>query len=74
MLIHLEYGISTREVRNLKDKYSHDLGNIMQVIYTATEISNKEENFQKEILAEMKDLVQDKVKEASDLIKDIREL
>ena len=74
LLIHLEYGISTREVRYLKDKYSHDLGNILQVIYTATEISKNEDKFQKEMLSEMKDLVQDKVKEASNLIKEIRDL
>ncbi len=74
LLIQLEYGISTSEVHNLKDKYSHDLGNILQVIYTATEISNDKENFQKETLKDMKDLVQDKVKEASNLIKEIRDL
>ncbi len=74
LLIHLEYGISTREVHDLKDKYSHDIGNILQVISTATEISNNQENFQKDILTEMKDLVQNKVKEASNLIKEIRDL
>ncbi len=74
LLIHLEYRISTREVRDLKDKYSHELGNILQTIYTASEISNNQENFQKEILAEMKDLMRDKVKEASNLIKEIRDL
>ncbi|MFX1567979.1 MAG: hypothetical protein ACFFCV_06400 [Promethearchaeota archaeon] len=74
LLIHLEYGISTSEVYDLKDKYSHDLGNILQVISTASEISNNKENFQKEILEEMKDLLQHKVKEASNLIKEIRDL
>ncbi len=74
LIIHLEYVISDKQKYELKDKYSHDIGNILQVIYTATDISKFEDKFQNDVLLEIKDLVQDKVKEASDLIKEIREL
>ncbi|TFG21623.1 MAG: hypothetical protein EU533_05230, partial [Promethearchaeota archaeon] len=39
-LIHMEYSISTHHKNRLKDKYSHDLGNILQCIMTANDICN----------------------------------
>ncbi|MFX1571475.1 MAG: hypothetical protein ACFFB0_01900 [Promethearchaeota archaeon] len=73
LLVHLEYTISSREKFGLKDKYSHNLGNIMQVIYSASDIvkrTTKIENEEEEKL----DLIERKCKEASKLIKEIRKL
>ena len=38
LLVHLEYTISNREKFDLKDRYSHDLGNILQAIYTTLDL------------------------------------
>ena len=71
--IHLEYNISDKVKFELKDKYSHDLGNIMQAISTANEIINKRETTEAEV-TELGELVETKIKEASKLIREIREL
>jgi hypothetical protein len=72
-IIHLEYTISNRQQNELKDKYSHNLGNIMQVIYSSADLFKriiKLENIEKEKL----ELIEKKCKEASKLIKEIRNL
>jgi hypothetical protein len=72
-LIHLEYTISIEQQNQLKDKYSHNLGNIMQVIYSSADLYKrivKIENIEKDKL----DLIEKKCKEASKLIKEIRNL
>ena len=73
LLIHLEYNISNKKKFELKDKYSHNLGNIMQAISTANEIINKKEVSKAES-TELGELIETKIKEASELIKEIREL
>lgn len=72
-LIHLEYTISIKQQNQLKDKYSHNLGNIMQVIYSSADLFKrvaKVENVNEKNL----DLIERKCKEASKLIKEIRNL
>ena len=72
-LIHLEYTISNEQQNQLKDKYSHNLGNIMQVIYSSADLFKrivKVENIDKDKL----DLIERKCKEASKLINEIRNL
>ena len=72
-IIHLEYTISSKQQNQLKDKYSHNLGNIMQVIYSSADLFKrvvKLENIEKDNL----DLIERKCKEASKLINEIRNL
>ncbi|MFX1388682.1 MAG: hypothetical protein ACFE9Z_01295 [Promethearchaeota archaeon] len=73
LLIHLEFTISNRQQNQLKDKYSHNLGNIMQVIYSSADLFKriiKTENIDNDKL----DLIEKKCKEASKIIKEIRNL
>ena len=72
-IIHLEYTISNKQQNQLKDKYSHNLGNIMQVIYSSADLFKrivKLENSDQDKL----DLIEMKCKEASKLINEIRNL
>jgi hypothetical protein len=70
--IHLEYDISRVQKYKLRDKYSHDLGNIIQVIYSATDLTTTYDDLSKE-KAENLELIQKKCEEAAKLIKDIKE-
>lgn len=73
LLLHLEYTISSRKKFELKDKYSHNLGNILQAISSAYELySSKLEKAKGS--AELDNMLKSKITEASKLIKDIREL
>jgi len=69
--IHLEYDISKIQKNKLIDKYSHDLGNLIQVISSAATLTHVNEDLNKE-KAENLDLIQKKCEEAAELIKDIR--
>ncbi|NVM16892.1 MAG: hypothetical protein HWN80_04200 [Candidatus Lokiarchaeota archaeon] len=69
--IHLEYDISKIQKNNLRDKYSHDLGNLVQVIYSAAILTNVDEDLNKE-KTENSELIQKKCEEAAKLIKDIK--
>jgi len=72
-IVHLEY-ISTNEKKNdLKDKYSHNLGNIMQSISSAQELINNK-MISKEEATELEGIIETKIDEASKLIREIREL
>lgn len=73
LLVHLEYTISSREKYKLKDKYSHNLGNIMQAITSAYELYSLKIEGVKES-TELDNLLKSKITEAAKLIKDIREL
>lgn len=72
-IIHLEYTITSKHQNRMKDMYSHDLGNIMQVIYSSADLFKeiaKIENIEKDKL----ELIEKKCKEASKLINEIRNL
>ena len=71
--IHLEYDISKIQKYNLRDKYSHDLGNLVQVIYSAAILTNVDEDLNKE-KTENLELIQKKCEEAAKLIKDIKKI
>ncbi|MGV9142009.1 MAG: hypothetical protein ACOC1X_03635 [Promethearchaeota archaeon] len=73
LTIHLEYNIMHEEKNKLIDKYSHDLGNIMQAIYSSCQLMNKKET-NDEKLDDLEKLQSEKLKEASKLIKEIRKL
>jgi hypothetical protein len=72
-IIHLEYSSSNKRQNHLKDMYSHNLGNIMQVIYSSADLFKivaKKESDEIDHL----DLIQSKCREASKLIKEIRNI
>lgn len=74
LIIHVEYNYSHRKASELKDKYSHNLGNILQFISGFVDLSSQmDEDVEKELL-EMRDIFKKKCKEASGLIREIREL
>ncbi|MHA1227375.1 MAG: hypothetical protein ACTSPV_11585 [Candidatus Hodarchaeales archaeon] len=62
--IHLEYSLNYIQSFRLKDQYSHNLGNILQMILNSAET--------KDLL--MQDLIIEKCEEAKFLINEIREL
>lgn len=73
LLVHLEYTISTRQKNDLKDKFSHNLGNIIQVINSASDLINMSANLKEQEKKNLS-LVQAKCKESAKLIKEIRDL
>ena len=73
IIIHIEYKITENEKGDLKDKYSHNLGNALQAINTSLELL-KFPNLQDTDQEEVSRTLWSKLQEAADLIKDIREL
>lgn len=63
--IHIEQSVSYLHKFELKDRYSHNLGNIMQIILNAIEIEAESINIE---------LIKEKCLEAGEHIKEIREL
>ncbi len=73
LLVHLEYTTSSRKQLELKDNYSHDLGNILQVISSAFELIEMKGRSESET-SELGELLKDKLNEAAKQIRDIRDL
>jgi len=73
LLVHLEYTTSSRKQLELKDNYSHDLGNILQVISSAFELIEMKGRSESEA-SELGELLKDKLDEAAKQIREIREL
>jgi hypothetical protein len=73
LLVHLEYTTSIQQQLELKDNYSHDLGNILQVISSAFELIEMEGRSESET-SELGELLKDKLNEAAKQIREIREL
>jgi len=71
--IHLDYDISKIQKFKLSDKYSHDLGNLIQVISSAAILTNVDKGLKEEKVENL-DLIQNKCEEAAKLIKDIRKI
>lgn len=61
------------EKNELKDKYSHDLGNILHTISITYEFI-KLKKYSDNELSDLDNLIKDKMSEASDLVKFIRGL
>ncbi|MFX0152098.1 MAG: hypothetical protein ACFFAJ_15020 [Candidatus Hodarchaeota archaeon] len=72
-LIHLEFSLSYRHRYELKDKYSHNVANIIQMIYSTTELVRKTDSLSVEDLSNL-DTITQKCETASDLIEEIRRL
>ena len=71
LIIHVEYNFSNNQRFVLKDKYSHNLGNILQFITGYGDIAQNEEGNEEN---ELNDIFTQKCKEAADLLREIREL
>jgi signal transduction histidine kinase len=74
LLVHLEYTISSRVKNNLKDKYSHDLGNVLQAIRTNCELARLRKMLSEKELGELDNLLEESNKEAARLINEIRNI
>ena len=73
LLVNIEYRLSSRERFELKDTFSHDLGNIMQVINSASDLIDINTDLNEQA-KEGLELIHSKCKEASKLIRQIRNL
>jgi len=73
LLVHVEYTTSSRNQLELKDNYSHDLGNILQSISSAFELIEMKSSSESET-SELGELLKDKLNEAAKQIREIREL
>jgi len=71
LMVHFEHNISYKQKYQLIDKYSHNLGNIVQVIMSGASLAGMNDGLNEKQQLKL-DLIQDKCKEASDLIKEIR--
>ena len=73
-LVHLEYNISNSKKFQLKDKYSHEMGNILQVIQSSIDLISQKNDKNNIDSLEGQELIKTKCKEASNLIREIRDL
>ena len=73
LLVHLEYTTSARHQFDLKDKYSHNLGNILQVVTSASDLTELNYDQGKDIKPNL-ELIKEKTEKAGELIKQIRDL
>lgn len=78
-LLEKKFYDTLNEKNSLKDKYSHDLGNILHVISMTYDLFNIDSvsNFKKDEKKEsndLDDLIKVKINEASKLVRDIRDL
>ncbi|MFO8055508.1 MAG: hypothetical protein R6U19_10150 [Bacteroidales bacterium] len=73
LVIHLEYNITNEEKYAIIDKYSHNLGNIIQTFYSACQLRVLR-NLPEEKINELKNLQYEKLEEARKLIDEIKKL
>lgn len=73
LFIYIERGIIADDKFQLKDKYSHILGNLLQIILSAVSLIESDQLSPNE-KAENIALIQTKFQEASDLLNEIRQL
>ena len=71
--LHLEYCVSLTEKIDLKDIYSHNLGNALQSVYTSINLLDFQNLTQEDKLT-VKEALDSKLKEAEKLLREIREL
>ncbi len=75
LLIHMEYTITERKKNQIKDKFSHNLGNILQTISLIFSIDEEQKEISDDKETEdMGSLLKIKLKEAANLLKEIRKL
>ncbi|TFG21624.1 MAG: hypothetical protein EU533_05235 [Promethearchaeota archaeon] len=76
LIIHLEYDLSNSIKFEMKDRYSHDLGNKLQVITGTIDLLALKMQEDKNIKDKLSDIdtIKLKCKESADIIKEIRKL
>ncbi|MHA1991192.1 MAG: hypothetical protein ACW981_19410 [Candidatus Hodarchaeales archaeon] len=76
MFVNLEYNLASRVKNQLIDNYSHDIGNILQVMYGGLSVltMDKDDNGKIELGGKKIQLLTRNLDQASDLIKKIRKL
>jgi hypothetical protein len=73
LFIYIERGITADDKFQLKDRYSHDIGNLLQIMLAAVALMEANQLTPEEKAVNMV-LIQSKCQEASDLLNEIREL
>ncbi len=75
LLIHMEYTITERVKDQMKDKYSHDLGNIIQSISLIFSLNAEKPDLGiKQEKEELDTMLKSKIDDARELLKEIRKL
>ncbi|NHI93399.1 MAG: hypothetical protein EAX96_13010 [Candidatus Lokiarchaeota archaeon] len=72
--VQLEFSISNQEKFNLKDKFSHNMGNILQTIIFSIELLKTEEKLEDKERLELIKTIEKKVDEVCKLLEEIREI
>jgi len=73
LYVHLEYTVSNRQKEDLRDKYSHNLGNILQSVMSSIDLLEMNNNQKKDIKSNI-ELAKERTKEAAEVIRKIRNL
>lgn len=73
LFVYIERGITSLEKFYLKDKYSHNIGNLLQAILSAALLTKSNHLTESEKKKNL-ELIQNKCEEASELLKEIRTL
>ncbi|MFX1238654.1 MAG: hypothetical protein ACFE8P_13175, partial [Promethearchaeota archaeon] len=72
-VIHVEFKIRMNQNIELKDKYSHELGNILQTIYSSIQLVRKNDAIDDENI-DLLNLSEEKCLSAAKFLKNIRKL
>ena len=72
--LHLEFTISIRDKDELKDKYSHNLGNILQTVYLSIGLLKEEKDLNSEDRTDLAEVIERKVYQAETLLNEIRNI
>ncbi|NHI94690.1 MAG: hypothetical protein EAX96_19520 [Candidatus Lokiarchaeota archaeon] len=70
--LHLELTISNREKGNLKDKYSHNLGNILQTVYLSIGLLKQKKEIDLKERIDLVELIEKKINQAEKFLNEIR--
>ncbi len=75
LLIHIEYTITEHKKDQMKDKFSHNLGNILQTISLIFSLDGEKKSINDDVESEeMNSLLKSKIDEAANILKEIRKL
>ncbi|NHI92822.1 MAG: hypothetical protein EAX96_10005 [Candidatus Lokiarchaeota archaeon] len=72
--VYLEFSISKQESFDLKNKYSHNLGNILQTIYLSTGILKTKEDLDIQERLDLSKVIEEKIDQAKKFLEEIREI
>ena len=72
--IHLEYSLTDKERYDIKDKYSHNMGNILQTIYLSVDLLKTDEKMTKSDRKNLAGVIEDRIKRAGKILEEVREI